>query len=232
MVEPPENINDNKFVNTAMQKTVSDYPLLLLCAGKSSRMGSPKGLLLIDGVPWFQHHIEQFRRAGGTHAVVVFGYNFESYLAALNCNEDDAGQWIDRFGMEVGVVVNPRPEFGQFSSIQCGLKQASQDKFPGIFVLPVDMPSPTKGVWESLSENMPNTLNACVPSFQGKAGHPVLLARRIWDSLTTLAPEAAESRLDRQMGLLPEDTVRYIDVDDASVLKNINTKTEFDSIES
>lgn len=39
------------------------YPTaaVLLCAGASTRMGSPKGLLALDGIPLLVHHVEALR---------------------------------------------------------------------------------------------------------------------------------------------------------------------------
>ncbi len=213
-----------------MQHTLTDYPLLLLCGGKSSRMGTSKGLLHINGTPWFQHHIERFKQFGGKNVVVVFGYDFPHYLNYLNCKRDITGSWLDRFGLNVGVVLNPNPQLGQFSSIQCGLEFINQHDFSASFVLPVDTPSPAESVWKALTSKRTTTKKVCVPSYYGKGGHPVLLVREFWDILTRLSPDLPESRLDKQIELLPEEEICYVNVDDPSILKNVNTPDEFGSM--
>ena len=213
-----------------MQRMFSEYPLILLCGGKSSRMGTPKGLLIVDGIPWFQYQIERFNRLGGKYVVVVFGYDFQSYREHLGSESDLAGRWLDRYGLKIGVVLNSNPKLGQFSSIQCGLEYLHQHRFSASFVLPVDTPSPSGDVWKALSRNPLETKKVCVPSYNGKGGHPVLLMRQFWSTLTSLSPYLPDSRLDRQIGLLPKEEVCYVKVDDPSVIRNVNTPKEFDSM--
>jgi len=213
-----------------MQFPISDFPLIIPCGGKSSRMGSPKGLLKVDGLSWYQHHIDRFKLSGGKHVVLVLGHGAQAYLDDFGWTPNTDGQWVSDKGMNTAVAINPQPDRGQFSSIQCGILPVVQGKFPGAFVLPVDMPSPERKIWQNLIQYLTNASSACIPSHNGRAGHPVLLSKRFLKHLLSKSPELPESRLDRQIGLLHKKEICYVDVDDPNVLKNVNTQLDFESM--
>ena len=53
-----------------MGNTLQDFPLILLAGGKSSRMGTPKGLVDYQGQPWLLEQLGRFRAACGERAMV------------------------------------------------------------------------------------------------------------------------------------------------------------------
>jgi molybdopterin-guanine dinucleotide biosynthesis protein A len=110
--------------------------VVVLAAGRSSRMGEPKGLWAIGGKPWLEHQLDAID-ALGAGAVLVLGFDRQRYLEALPELEDRAS-----------VVVNRAPERGPFSSLQCGLRVSGSPAF----VLPVDVPVPVPAVWQALYE--------------------------------------------------------------------------------
>ncbi len=57
--------------------SLKKIPLVILAAGKSSRMGFPKGLLSYRGKKLLQHQIENFFQLGGETVVVVLGEHRE-----------------------------------------------------------------------------------------------------------------------------------------------------------
>src|SRR3954468_20691039 len=91
---------------------------VVLAAGASSRMGRPKELLeLTDGVAVIDVVLEACARAGLGPAVVVTREERASVLGARLAARDPAPP----------VVVNPRPELGQTSSLQVGLARLPPD---------------------------------------------------------------------------------------------------------
>lgn len=210
-----------------MIRTISEFPLILLCGGKSSRMGTPKGLLLIEGTPWYQHHIDRFRQFGGSHIILVLGHHVQIYLDHLSWIPGKNGQWVSHDGLNISVAINLRPNLGQFSSLQCGIERVIQGGFAGAFILPVDMPNPKNAVWESLHENMTDSIDACIPSMKGRAGHPVLLSLKFMESLSKKTPYQPESRLDLQIQRLSKDKICYVDVDDPKIIMNVNTTADY-----
>src|SRR5260221_7737993 len=80
------------------------HALVVLAAGASTRMGSPKGLVVVGGETQIARVVGGFRRAGGARVIVVLGNGREGYEGAVA-------------SLSVDVAVNAAPERGQFSSL-------------------------------------------------------------------------------------------------------------------
>lgn len=193
------------------------FPLILLCGGASARMGTPKGLLEINGRPWILEQTQQFRAAGGNEVVVVLGFNANQYRAALGVAKD------------VTIVVNEHPEHGQFSSLQTGCNALTRKK-TAAFCLPVDVPAPKSTTWKMLTKTLAGEIDVCIPTWKDRGGHPVLLSARLIKKLLTIPLGADDARLDRQIHQLPRDRVARIPVDDERVVMNINTPADIPSL--
>ena len=167
-------------------------PLLLLAAGRGSRLGFPKALVEVDGRPWVEQQLMRFAEAGGRHACVVLGHALEAHRQALPWLEEAMRGAIPECGLMVQVAVNPRPERGMRSSLDVGL-DALGLRSPGsastCFVMPIDC---TARVFEELETLSAETL---VPSCEGRSGHPVRLGAA---ALAALARD--EAPLDRVLG--------------------------------
>ena len=106
--------------------------LILLGAGRSSRMGMPKGLIEVNGRRWVEHQIDRVMNAGMTRVVVILGADVGAYLTAL-----------PSLASLAEVSVNPDPDRGPFSSLQVGLARLADGvsvRNP-VFVLPIDVPA-------------------------------------------------------------------------------------------
>ena len=97
-------------------------PLILLCGGKSSRMGEPKGLLAFAGESWLEKQLIQFATYG-SRAVVVLGYDADQYFQALPFLKRAEEMSLNWNGMQLSAVINIKPQFGPFSSIKAGLSK-------------------------------------------------------------------------------------------------------------
>src|SRR5207247_1960376 len=85
------------------------FGVIILAAGASSRMGQPKMLLPWGKTSVLGQLILQWRNAGAAQIAVV--------LAAEN---QELRRELDRRGFpEENRIINPAPERGMFSSIQC-----------------------------------------------------------------------------------------------------------------
>jgi molybdenum cofactor cytidylyltransferase len=159
----------------------------------------PKGLIPWNGTPWILH---QLRSYDGP-VTVVLGHDREKYLAAVP-------ELADRH------VINPDPDRGQFSSIQTGLQAVGG----AAFLLPVDVPAPAPAVWSALERALSGPVDAVVPVFDGKGGHPVLISQSFNRRLLTLS---ADHRLDAAIHALAPEAVRRVEVEDGRVTANVNT---------
>jgi len=193
---------------------VGGFPLILLAGGKSERMGTPKGLLAVHGESFLQYQARRFQEAGGQALVVVLGYGAALYEKAL------AG---------LQAVVNPTPERGPFSSLQCGLTWLAREQpaMSGCFVLPIDVPAPDASVWKRLTAELAAGTEVVCPEYAGSGGHPVLLSPAFCALLRRVPTDDPAARLDRQIAALPAGKRCRALVSDAQVTMNLNTPGSF-----
>jgi CTP:molybdopterin cytidylyltransferase MocA len=222
--------------------------VVVLAAGRSSRAGQPKGLIVVEGRPWIDRQLEALAGAlPGRRVVLVLGHDRDRYLPV-----------VMGLGRPVDLVTNPDPDRGPFSSLQEGL--AAADPGQPVFVLPVDVPAASKAVWQALEAALaqpnapgeaalaqpnapgeaalaqPNApgeaalegpLEAAVPVHAGRGGHPVLLGPGL---VARLLERPATSRLDEELRALPQGRIARVPVDDARVGLNLNTAGDWGKV--
>lgn len=207
-----------------MSRLVEKFPLILLVGGKSSRMGMPKGLLPYRDDLWLSEQLRCFSVAGGRRVVIVLGHRYEEYRSAIPWLENAQEHSIESHGLEVSVCINHIPELGPFSSIQAGARSLLFDETPDrVFIQPIDVPSPGREVWRSLSLGCSEQTMVCVPRYRESGGHPVLLSTLFLQQILALSPDSPDARLDRQIGKLPPECVARVVVEDSRVRMNLNT---------
>ncbi len=125
------------------------------------------------------------------------------------------------------LVVNPEPERGQFSSLRVGLQAVLDRGHDGAVVMLVDRPPVARATIEFLQAALAATSEedvwAVVPTFEGKHGHPIVMGRDMIEAFLRAPAEstAKEVRAERL------DHVRYIEVNDENVVRNVNTPEEY-----
>jgi CTP:molybdopterin cytidylyltransferase MocA len=225
---------------------IKDFPLILLAGGRSSRMGTPKGLLDYQGHPWLIEQLLRFKDASGEKAVIVLGFHQTPYFKQIPWMEQAVNQPVRHFGLEISVVLNPTPEFGQFSSLQSAIaflhaqetdfderrttideRSVSGPKFPGAFILPIDVPCPAKEVFEKLTGAFSHSLDAVIPRYQSRGGHPVLLSGGFLSRLADVPLSSPLARLDLQIQALPVKRITFVPVQDKDICLNMNVLDEF-----
>jgi molybdenum cofactor cytidylyltransferase len=183
---------------------------IVLAAGRSTRMGSPKPLLEIDGETFLERAIRTLR-AGGCRYV----------LAVLNEAADRAQRLADTAG--AAVVINGDPDSEQVDSLRLGLEHVPADA-AAVVMLPVDFPRVREGTVRALVAAHRQHGNAIVlPAYRGEKGHPVLLARSLFEELRTAPlPDGLRSLLAAHAA-----EQRIIDVADDGVAIDIDTPDDY-----
>ncbi len=213
-----------------MRNDARRFPAIVLCGGKSSRMGTPKGLLRFTGRFWLDEQMRRFHDVGGTHAVVVLGYDRERYARALPWIERAREDWLERDGLRRLVVVNETPERGPFSSLIRAARIVTRERFPGAFVLPIDVPAPRQEVWAGLESAMSQTVRACVPTCGGSGGHPVLLSESFVAVISAQSADSPDARLDHQIRKLLPSQVARVEVGDPQIRMNLNRPADAQAV--
>src|SRR5690348_15246469 len=101
--------------------------ILILAAGNSIRMGTPKQLLDVGGQPLVRHAAGIALESGCGPVAVILGANEAAIAPALA-------------GLPVEIVYNPRWPEGMGTSIQAGLKSEKARGADGIIIFLADQP--------------------------------------------------------------------------------------------
>jgi molybdenum cofactor cytidylyltransferase len=179
---------------------------IILAAGASTRMGRPKALLEIDGETFLDRLIRVFA-AAGVMPVVVLGH--DAGVIAAGCQR----------AAEALLALNPHPELGQLSSLQCGLRAAPAHA-ELLFFTPVDSPGVRVTTVLRLRQEWAERGRPPVvtPRFAGRNGHPVGIHPSMAGEILN-APSGATAR-----GVLAQhqsETLR-VEVDDPAVLWDLD----------
>lgn len=134
---------------------------IVLAAGMSTRMGAPKALLPWGGQPLLAYQVEQLREAGADEVVVVLGDD-----------ADEIHRTIRR--SDCRVMLNPRFQMGRAGSLRIGAKAVDRDA-TAIVVTNVDQPRPASFLRALIEAHLPPAL-ITRPAFEGKHGHPIVVA--------------------------------------------------------
>ena len=150
-------------------------PGIVLCGGRSRRMGQHKALLpTAQANETFIGRIVRVLRAGGVDdVVVVVGPHVPPLDVAFTGQEP-----LPR------VVINPFPDRGQLSSLLVGLSVVDRPGVAGVLVTLVDVPLIDSETICQLKELHQQTRAPVVrPARNGRHGHPVIFDRAVFSEL-------------------------------------------------
>jgi CTP:molybdopterin cytidylyltransferase MocA len=146
--------------------TVSRVSGVVLAAGAGRRMGTPKADLVVDGRRLVDRAVAVMAHGGCDEIVVV--------IRAGTGPVDGAR-----------VVVNPDPERGMRSSLVAGLDVATGD---AMAVMLVDTPGiEAEAVAAVLDRWRANPERIVVADFDGRRGHPIVMAAEKWRAAVAMA---------------------------------------------
>jgi molybdenum cofactor cytidylyltransferase len=144
---------------------------LILAAGESRRMGSPKALIPYHGLTFVEHLLAATRLARIGETRVVLGAGAEEIRGRLQVRESQ-------------IVINDVWESGPLSSIQAGLRSLPEDGVEAALICPVDHPLVTLRLIGAIVAAFDRSGKAIVlPTYLGRRGHPVLFASRLFSEL-------------------------------------------------
>lgn len=192
---------------------------LILAAGASSRMGSPKPLLKIDDKTLLEDQVSRIREAGIKNIYVVVGCKAKEIKDIHN-------------DLDVIWVENKNWERGKFSTVLCGLTLLGSrfrgNDLSGVLLLPVDVPFvPPAIIRQIITEGLKRDKNI-IPTFQGNGGHPVFLNYRLAQSI--LKNQDSNNRLD--LILKKNADTEKIPIISREILNNVNTIDEWERLNS
>ena len=166
---------------------------VILAAGASQRMGRPKLLLPWDGTTVLGQLLRQWQPAHQIGVVTAASNN--ALLAELkHCGFPSSG-----------VILNPSPERGMFSSIQCAAAWSGwRNDITHWAIVLGDQPHLRPTTLESLRQfAAAHPEQVCQPARSGHHRHPVILPKNIFLQL----PDSKAPHLKAFLESLPEKPV-------------------------
>ncbi|MBP1627495.1 MAG: metal dependent phosphohydrolase [Holophagaceae bacterium] len=185
---------------------------IILAAGLSSRMGSFKPLLEVDGETLLLNEISLLLSCGVERVVVVTGNRHEDVCGCLS--------GLPQYGSQVAVAFNPDFQTGMFSSVLTGVK-ALGDSVEAFFLLPSDCPGVSRSTLLQLSASLAaDSCSVAYPVFHGRRGHPPLISAKVIPDLLEWHGEGGLKQFLRSCEGCD------VAVDDGNVLNDLDTPSD------
>ncbi len=190
---------------------------VVLAAGRSTRMGSPKALLDFRGRPFVVRVVEALAALEVKLRVVVLGPDAARVRPLLAADA------------ECLVVENPDVAGGPIASLRCALVALRAARPGGLLAWPVDLPHVRIATVERLIEAYRHDRPpAVIPAFGGRRGHPVIWDQALFAELET--SDAATRHGARAVLKAHEDRLAIVTVDDPAVLDDVNTPEDYERL--
>lgn len=206
--------------------TEGRFAVLVLAAGRGTRMGGPKALMTVGGEVWWRRQCESIRAGVNARTILVVSLDVRAEIV----------RQCEHHGWTVPEMVNADPLKPMMASVLAGMAcifsdhadRAGSLTIRGVFVLPIDAPAPGAAVWRSLAQQ---TTPAC-PSIGTAHGHPIFLPEP-W-LLRKLFPLLSDPSADdrERLDLLIGSDRTFVRCEDPLAVMNLNTPADVQRFEA
>jgi len=191
-----------------MESTVA---ALILSAGSSRRMGSPKALLRIGKHTFLQHLIHVICEAGLTNKIVILGHESETIRESLT-------------SFDGIIIVNDEWERGQLSSIIAGIKNLDRTNCLGVLICPVDHPMISSELVKRLLAAFHQTKKKIIiPEYHGRKGHPIVISSELFPEINNASLEIGL----REVVHAHKNDIELVSTEEEGVIVNIDTPEDY-----
>ena len=189
---------------------------VILAAGDSTRMGSPKAILdAPDGRPFIASIVRALGAADISDIVIVTGRDHNRVIDAL---ERDAPP------VRARVVRNADPSRGQLSSLWIGMDASIGPDTEGLLVTLVDVPLVAPETISRVVDAWRRTRAPIVrPAIGDRHGHPVIFDRALFDELRAAPLESGAKAVVRAHAA----EIMDVPVDDEGSLIDVDTPADY-----
>jgi molybdenum cofactor cytidylyltransferase len=183
---------------------------IILAAGESKRMGSPKMLLDFKSGTMIEKVIANVKDSKVSNIMVVLG----AYKEAI----------IDQIGkLTVKFCYNDNYKEGMLSSVQCGFRNIPSD-CKAVLVFQGDQPLITPAIINTVIEAyLLSGIGIVIPVYKNRRGHPVLIDRKYSDEIGKL--DAGKGL--RSLAYKFSDDVLEVETAEPGILRDFDTYEEY-----
>lgn len=170
------------------QERHKNCAIIILAAGKSGRLGSPKQLVRFQDKTLIQHAIDTAIATQMKPVIVVLGAYAQKIKTTI----------VDK---KVDIVENSAWECGLSTSVKCGLKEliTTYPLIKSVIFMVCDQPFVSSDILIGLLTTQVQSgkpIVAC--NYQGIIGTPALFIDSMFEALTTLTGDMGAGKLIRQ----------------------------------
>jgi len=180
---------------------------VILAAGESRRMGTPKALLRYQGKTFVEHLIQATRHPRVDIVRVLLGADAEMIRSKLPAIEP------------ASIVVNADWRKGQLSSIHAAIRSLHDGATEGLILCPVDHPLISAHLVAQLVAEFDSSGKQIVlPVYRGRRGHPVIFRATLFDELLAASPEIGA----RQVVWAHAGDIAEVPTEEEGMILNLN----------
>lgn len=192
---------------------------VILAAGESARMGSPKAALLTpDGNSFITRIVRTLREAGVSDLVVVTGRHHDALIDALV---------RDRVTPLPRIVRNPDPSRGQLSSLLAGIDAVVTPHTEAVMMTLVDVPLVRIATVIAVIEAWRRSRAPIVrPAVGDRHGHPVIFDCAVLDEIRSAPLDAGAKSVVRAH----EHELVNVPVDDEGCVRDVDTPSDYEAL--
>lgn len=178
---------------------------LILAAGLSQRMKSPKPLLQFNKNNTFiEKIISTYQSFGCKNIVIITNKELVSKI---------------KTSKNVSIAINDKLEYERFYSVKLGIQHIKNCDF--CFIQDADNPFITKDILTYIySERISDT--SIIPCFDDKGGHPILLPKLIFDKINNIKQNNVNLK-----DIINKFKTYRLGIPKSEILININTPSEY-----
>ncbi len=190
---------------------------LILAAGSSSRMGSIKQLLSINGKTLLQHTLDLSTKIKSTKTLCVLGAHAEEIM-----------QKVD--GKNVEFIINKNHKLGLSASIISGIEYLQKEKIPfdGLFILLADQPAIKQDYYNEMMRLFNEKRTKIIASNYGNTlGVPAIFPAIFNNDLLQITGDKGAKEFlqkNKRSTLSPQTLVNLLDIDTPKDYKNFIKK--------
>ncbi len=192
------------------QRDMSGIWAIVLAAGESRRMGSPKMLLPFKGSSMIERVIMN-----------ISGSEVNSIIVVVGALKEPLEELLDK--LSVKHCYNDKYMEGMLSSVKCGFRNLPLD-VEAVLVFQGDQPLISSSIINRVIEAFRSSdKGILMPVYKGRRGHPLLIDKKYISEIEKL--DAGEGL--RSLAYRFSDNVLEVETDDPDILRDFDTLEEY-----
>lgn len=189
---------------------MSEIWAVILAAGESKRMGTPKMLLPFNGSTMIRNVIQNVSESDISKIMVVLGAHKEKIsmeiekLPVRTCFNDDFRQ-------------------GMLTSVKCGVRNLPSG-FDAVLVFQGDQPLIRPATINKIINSYTSSNKSlAIPVYKNRRGHPLLVDKKYTIDIEKISPDKGLNTLAEQYS----HDVLEVETDDPGILRDFDTYEEY-----